>query len=449
MGIFTVECVLKIIAFGYRYYFSLNSYRLCVVVVLLGWASTIWNNGVILPFGVLMVFRFVLVIEEFRQIWEVLTWCAPKLFHLIIFAFLILFMFAIFGVSIVNQESHVHSYNFVEDLDGYLDLLQTPTLFFRDVLHAWMLLYLGLAGGGDGWTPALFGILNSFDHQFFRTTIIFYFVIYWVVMVIIIASLFAATLIDYHRDFTKAEEIEKMLFTLNDLKLQWKQEIDERRDEYFRKHTQNRLFSSGSLSMWRDYIDGTNLFETFLPATTLVNMLKSCPPPIGFKHLFESDNEMHQFEIATYSNRIISTSMYRFLMEFFQNLYIPVRKNFHSSAYASHTDHDDHEQSIHGAAAVTMEDRLGGGRRYVFVCLVIVFIICLFVYLFVVFFSHKSDKLSIATSINEYNSWDYVVNFGDVVHSLTWKLMGVDILVKLEENEEFITDWFTRCWQYK
>ncbi|ETO30399.1 hypothetical protein RFI_06722 [Reticulomyxa filosa] len=367
MTIFTIEVILKLIAFGYRYYFSLNSYRVCSGIVLLSWLSMAWNNGVMLPFSMLMLFRFLLVIGEFRKIWEILVWCAPKLFYLFIFSFLIIFVFAVFGVALINQDPHVSYHEKSSKFDTYLDLLQNPALFFQDVFHAWMTLYVGVAGGADSWTPVLFGVLKQIDNPLYHFTIVLYFVSFWVAMVIIIASLFMATLIDYYRDFSKAEEIEKVLATLNDLKAVWKQEIVQRRNEYFNKQSKRqwRQNSSTSLDLGRDFIDGKNLFETFLPATTLIDILKSCAAPAGFRDAFETDNDAHDFEIATHSNRIISASMYRFLMVFFENLYIPVRKNSRPGIRGSLFVRDNTPQS-HMPSAVNESQSLYVENQYSF-----------------------------------------------------------------------------------
>mmetsp|Transcript_12470 Transcript_12470/g.19847 ORF Transcript_12470/g.19847 Transcript_12470/m.19847 type:complete len:83 (+) Transcript_12470:1-249(+) len=45
-----------------------------------------------------------------------------------------------------------------------------------------------------------------------------------------------------------------------------------------------------------------------------------------------------------------------------------------------------------------------------------------------------------------FDEWDYIVNFSDVIHAFTWKLLKVDVLVNVEEDEQFILDWFLAHW---
>ena len=45
-----------------------------------------------------------------------------------------------------------------------------------------------------------------------------------------------------------------------------------------------------------------------------------------------------------------------------------------------------------------------------------------------------------------YEEWDYVVNFEDIVSAFTWRILDVDVLVNLDEDEEWIVDWFTQHW---
>ena len=42
------------------------------------------------------------------------------------------------------------------------------------------------------------------------------------------------------------------------------------------------------------------------------------------------------------------------------------------------------------------------------------------------------------------DSWKYIVNFSDVIHSFTWKLLKVEVTVNLEPDEQFSAQWFVQ-----
>ena len=40
------------------------------------------------------------------------------------------------------------------------------------------------------------------------------------------------------------------------------------------------------------------------------------------------------------------------------------------------------------------------------------------------------------------DEWEFVVNFCDIISAFTWKHLKVEVLVTLETDETWISDWF-------
>ena len=61
--------------------------------------------------------------------------------------------------------------------------------------------------------------------------------------------------------------------------------------------------------------------------------------------------------------------------------------------------------------------------------------------------AHVSDlMIPIRRHREQAREWQFVVNFADVVHAFTWKLLKVDVVVDIHQDEQWIADWFISRW---
>ena len=194
-----MEIILKIIAYGPSYFWSLHSYKFASIVVLSQWGAFLYayvthpdarDIVYVIPFNVLMVFRFVLVIPKFQAFVEILSLCAKSIVYNMLFLFLVCFMFGIWGVALFNNEE-VNSDRSIY-ADDYLSDLTSPSNFFENLPTALYMLYIYGTAAGDAWTPIIIELTQKFDSWL----VALYFVAFFVVVVIIVGSIFSAVLVE-------------------------------------------------------------------------------------------------------------------------------------------------------------------------------------------------------------------------------------------------------------
>ena len=198
--IYTLEIILKLIAYGISYFWSLHSYKFATIVVLSQWFAFIYyiitnpndknDIGYIIPFNVLMIFRFVLIIPKFQTFIEILSLSTKSILYNLLFLFLVCFIFAIMGVALFNN-SDVNSDN-TKYTDDFLTDLTSPSNFFIDLWSALYILYIYGTSAGDSWTPVIIELTQKFDSW----KVALYFVSFFIIVVIIVASIFSAVLVE-------------------------------------------------------------------------------------------------------------------------------------------------------------------------------------------------------------------------------------------------------------
>ena len=177
----------------------MHSYKFAALVVSCQWGAFIYayatnsntnDIGYIVPFNVLMVFRFVLIIPKFQTFVEILSLCAKSIVYNIFFLFLVSFMFAIMGVALFNNPNlnSDHS-NYIDD---FLTDLTSPANFFIDLPSALYILYIYGTAAGDAWTPVIIELTQEFDSWI----VALYFVAFFLIVVVIVGSIFSAVLVE-------------------------------------------------------------------------------------------------------------------------------------------------------------------------------------------------------------------------------------------------------------
>ena len=543
---YTIEILLKLIAYGFKHYWSYKSYRYCCIITFISWICIlfkyIFNMQLIIPITCLMLFRMVVIIPYLESFWQILKWSQTNLFYIFIVTFMVLFIYSIFGKYIFGD-------NGINDLDDvyyisslsypttttkfgdYVSSLSYPTNLFKNISNSMYFLYIYLFNSGDAWTPALIKLLQIFKYD--SIVIIFFIVIYIVIMVFY--SIFYAVLIDIYSDWKKVQYISNHLRILQILQSRWKFEVFRLRDlcidsqnkyrqdlknqirnRQFRKTLtmQNNSINYQNLtnnmknysnymqsSIWKDCIVGTNLFDTFIPATKFLHILSILPSPIGFQTIINDNNLQTSFipsNLTEKENRKLPADVYRKLMLYFTDLKIPIRRN--NQQQIENQERKKRTQSASSkkrnkrtttAMTITVETRTDHGFHFDeeheqeqdddIIMLDI---------------NNNNDNIDTRTStmslmsaspfttitttpspaitplsinndnINRlslnggyrnngkkttgfrghFDEWDFIVNFSDIMHAFTWKLLKVDVLVNVEEDEQFILDWFISNW---
>ena len=370
--LYSLEIILKLMAGGFRYFWSFKSNRFCCIIVLCSWIAIalfccIDGVDVVYPVTALMILRIVVIAPYFEPFWQILKWAQSSLVHLTVITLLVLYTFALFGKYLFVHDGDAVSRLFGDHSFSFWD----STDLFESIAGSMLFLSIYVFNSGNVWTPPLIQWVDAVASEW--KVIVFLWTVYVVMMVLY--SVYFAIYLDVHNDWKKVQSISRHLCILEALGTRWKLQVMKWRGICIEHQKGGR-----ALVEWKELVDGTNLFMTSLCAFDLLNILAHLPPPIGFGMMTDFNVD----DVDSHNIQKVSALL--------ADLKIPIRRQ--------QRDYSHSMDAINGAGGGQNSDSVGG------------------------------------------DEWEYVVNFSDVIHAFTWKLLKVEVTVNLEPDEQFIAEWF-------
>lgn len=252
--IFTVEAVLKIVAYQFGVYWRDNWNKFDFIIVIVSYPGLIFKAGASTSvFRVFRIGRILRLIKKARQLnllFSTLVYSLPSLRNVGLLLFIVYFIFAVIGVSLFGG---------VEDEESRID----PNHRNFDTWPAAMnLLYIGSTG--DSWTTPWQGLRDNYSD---KTIPALYNLLFFVVLGLVMLNLFIGVILDTYDQNDKINQAE---------------------DKMLAVHTFTKLFNLR---------DKTTIGH--ITVEELMGVLKDTPWPIGFAKPLKNEHEDNLRDLKT------------------------------------------------------------------------------------------------------------------------------------------------------
>jgi len=240
--IFTLEAVLKIIAYTFWTYWHDNWNKFDFVVVIMSYPGLFMgSNGLSTNvFRVFRIGRILRLIKKARQLnllFSTLVYSLPSLWNVGLLLFIVYFIFAVVGVSLFGE---------IQDDDG---LIHPRHRNWTNWPNAMNLLYIGSTG--DSWTTPWQGLMAGSDDTAIAAL---YNLFFFVAIGLIMLNLFIGVILDTYDQNDKINQAEDKMLAVHRFTKLW------------------NIADKATIG--------------YLPVEQVMGLLKETPWPIGFaKHL--------------------------------------------------------------------------------------------------------------------------------------------------------------------
>lgn len=208
IAVFTIESILKILAFKFGVYWRNNWNKFDFIVVILSYPEFFLKIGASTSvFRVFRIGRILRLIKKARQLnllFSTLVYSLPSLRNVGLLLFIIYFIFAVVGVSLFGD---------VKDPDGRVDPVHRN---WRTWPKAMNLLYIGSTG--DSWTTPWQGLMDYSGDALLAAV---YNLIFFVTLGLIMLNLFIGVILDTYDQNNKINEAEEKMLAVHTFTKMW------------------------------------------------------------------------------------------------------------------------------------------------------------------------------------------------------------------------------------
>lgn len=207
--IFTIECVLKIIAFTFGTYWTDNWNKFDFIVVILSYPGLFMGSGGMSTnvFRVFRIGRILRLIKKARQLnllFSTLVYSLPSLWNVGLLLFIVYFIFAVVGVSLFG------------DIQDAGELIHPRHRNWKNWPNAMQLLYVGSTG--DSWTTPWQGLMAASGDLGIAA---FYNLMFFVVIGLVMLNLFIGVILDTYDANDKINKAEEKMLSVHRFTKLW------------------------------------------------------------------------------------------------------------------------------------------------------------------------------------------------------------------------------------